>query len=295
MNRLLLLGRRFVWGVNAAGTATLLGAAINPTPADKSGDSLFHPTPKEFLREMSTDRPDKTESAYTVDAGHFQVEMDLATYTHDRDRSGGGDLRTEAWSVAPINLKAGLCHDVDLQLILEPHQRVRTHDRVAGTVVHQSGFGDITVRLKKNFWGNDGGRTALAMMPYVKLPTNEDGLGNNAVEGGVTFPFAVELPAGWSLGAMTEVDLLRNDTGSGRHAAFVNTVTLGHDLIGKLAGYVEFYSEVRAQRGVPWVGTVDLGLTYGLTENLQLDAGINLGVTRSADDFNPFLGLSWRF
>jgi hypothetical protein len=46
------------------------------------------------MREMSTDRPDQTESAYTVDAGHFQVEMDLVSAMFDRDPSGGGDLRT---------------------------------------------------------------------------------------------------------------------------------------------------------------------------------------------------------
>jgi hypothetical protein len=38
------------------------------------------------MREMSTDRPDLTESAYTVDAGHFQVEMDVVRYTYDRRR-----------------------------------------------------------------------------------------------------------------------------------------------------------------------------------------------------------------
>lgn len=29
---------------------------------------------------MSTDRPDKTESLYTVDAGHFQFEADLVSF-----------------------------------------------------------------------------------------------------------------------------------------------------------------------------------------------------------------------
>ena len=44
--------------------------------ADKSIYTLFHPTPREWMREMSTDRPDQTESPNTVDAGHFQVELD---------------------------------------------------------------------------------------------------------------------------------------------------------------------------------------------------------------------------
>jgi hypothetical protein len=36
------------------------------------------------LRELSTDRPDKTERPFTVDAGHFQLEMDLFSYACDR-------------------------------------------------------------------------------------------------------------------------------------------------------------------------------------------------------------------
>ncbi len=279
----------------AALSAAALSAAAEPSAPDKSGHHLFNPTPAALLRELSADRPDKTESAYTVDAGHFQLEMDLATYTHDRDTSGGADIVTEAWAVAPLNLKVGLLNDVDLQLMLETWDSVRTEDRAAGTVARQSGFGDMTVRLKKNFWGNDRGTTALAMMPFVKFPTNQDGLGNNSVEGGVIFPLAVGLPAGWGMGLMTEVDLLRDDAGTGHHASFINTITFAHDIVGKLGGYVEFFSEVSTETGARWIGTVDLGLTYALTDNLQLDAGINIGVTDSADDLNPFVGLAWRF
>ena len=62
----------------------------------------------------------------------------------------------------------------------------------------------------------------------------------------------------------------------------------------ELGGYVEFFSET-SSRGGPWVGTVDVGLTYGMTEDIQLDAGVNVGVTRAAEDVNPFVGLSVRF
>ena len=262
---------------------------------DHSAHHLFKPVPREQLRELSTDRPDKTESPYTVDAGHFQLELDLASYTHDRDQSGGGDTRTDAFAVMPLNIKAGLLNNVDLQVVIETYNHVRVHDRVAGVVEKMSGFGDVTTRLKVNFWGNDGGKTAFALMPFVKFPSNQDGLGNNAVEGGLILPLAVELPRGWGMGLMTEFDFNRNEADSGGHTAFVNTVTFGHDIAGKLGGYVEFFSEVSTERDADWVGTVDLGLTYGLTENIQLDAGINIGVTRSADDFNPFVGLSVRF
>jgi hypothetical protein len=277
---------------DAALSAT--GPAAGP-PADKSQYHLFRPTPSALLREMSTDRPDKTESAYTVDAGHFQAEMDLVTFTSDHDRSNGGDVRVNSFAVAPVNLKVGLLDDLDLQLVLETWNWVKTEDRTSRTTIHQSGFGDIIPRLKFNLWGNNGGRTALALMPFVKVPTHQDELGNRYVEGGLIVPFAADLPKGWSLGLMTQFNVMRDLEGGGYHPDFVNSITFGHDILGKLGGYAEFFSEVSTEAGSPWIGTVDLGLTYAITPNLQLDAGINIGITRSADDINPFLGLSFRY
>ncbi len=268
--------------------------AAQPLP-DKRRYNLFNPTPREYLRELNTDRPDKTESPYTVDAGHVQVEMDLVSYTHDRDRSGGGDTRTGAFAIAPVNLKVGLLNNVDFQVVLGTYTHVRMDDRATGTVEKMSGFGDVTTRLKVNFWGNDGGPTALGLMPIVKFPTNQDGLGNKAVEGGVILPFVVALPGKWDMGLMTQANLLRSDADRRYHPSFVNSITFGHNIVGKLGGYVEFFSTVSTERGSRWVGTVDFGLTYGLTENIQLDAGVNIGVTKSADDLNLFVGLSRRF
>jgi hypothetical protein len=264
--------------------------ADKPLP-DKGGYNLFHPTPHDLMRELTPDRPDKTESPYTVDAGHFQLEMDVATFT--LNRSNGA--RTEAWNVAPVNIKIGLLNNVDLQFIFDNYLYVRTEDRQAHKMTTQAGVGDFTTRLKINLWGNDGGQTAFGILPFVKFPTNTDHLGNDSVEGGVIFPLAVKLPAGWDLGLETGGSFLRNEQDRGYHAEFVNMVTVGRELIGKLGGYLEFFSSVSTEPGSSWVGTVDLGLTYALTKSIQLDAGVNLGVTRSADDVEAFTGLTVRF
>ena len=268
------------------------GAAEAP---DKSRYHLFNPTPREFMRELATDRPDKTESPYTVDAGHFQFEMDVLNYSYDRYNTARADTRTESVAIAPINFKAGLCNRVDLQVVVQSYSSVRAHDRAAGVVEKQRGFGDVIPRLKVNVWGNDGGATAFGVMPFVKLPTNQDRLGNNSVEGGVIFPLAVQLPKGWSLGLMTEWDFIRDGAGTGHHPEFINSITCGHDIAGHLGGYLEFFSAVSTETGSRWVGTVDVGLTYELTQDIHLDAGVNFGLTRAADDLNPFFGISWRF
>jgi hypothetical protein len=265
--------------------------AAGPVP-DKSRYTLFDPTPRALMREMSTDRPDKTESAHTVDAGHFQVEMDLVTYGRDHYRSDHTDV--DAFSVAPTNLKLGLTNRVDLQLVLETYSWVRTEDRIGGAVTHRRGFGDVTVRLKTNLWGNDGGPSAFAAMPFVKLPTNQDDLGNDAVEGGVILPFAFDLPWGWGLGGIVVFAAGEDGDGDGYHPEFIETLALGHDIVGDLAGYVELFSLASTEAGAHWQATADFGLTYMLTEDIQLDGGVNVGLTRAAEDVNPFLGLSFR-
>ena len=269
--------------------------AKSPVPPDKSAYHLFNPTPREQMRDMSTDRPDLTESPYTVDAGHFQVEMDLVSFTYDRHNAERSDTRVESWSFANANLKVGLLNNVDLQLVAPIFNRVRTDDRAAGTKTVSSGFGDLTVRLKMNLWGNDGGKTAFAAMPFVKLPTNQDDLGNDAVEGGLILPLAVELPGGWSMGLMAEFDFNEDSDGGGYHTEFVDSITFSHDIVGQLGGYVEFVSIISTEPDADWIGTVDLGLTFAVTEDIQLDAGVNIGVSRAADDVSPFVGISWRF
>jgi hypothetical protein len=150
-------------------------------------------------------------------------------------------------------------------------------------------------RLKLNLWGNDGGPTALAVMPYFKVPTNADDLGNDAWEGGVILPLAVALPHGFGLGLMSEFDVLENASGRGCHVEFVNTATIGRGVWGPLGAYAEFFSAVSTDDDAPWVGTVDLGLTYDLSADVRIDAGVNIGVTDSADDVNVFLGFSFRY
>lgn len=261
---------------------------------NKSQYHFLNPTPDKLMRDMSTDRPDKTESPYTVDAGHYQIEMSFVDYTYDRHNPEGDDKNVDVLSIAPMNLKAGLTNNVDLQLVMNPHIRERIEEN--SEIERKNGFGDLQTRLKINFWGNDSGKTAFAMMPFIKFPTNTDNLGNNAFEGGLIFPLAVELPNEWSMGLMTEFDFNENPEDDEHYATdFINSVTLGHQIFGDLNGYIEFFSSITDGNSSEWIGIAAAGLTYGLTKDIQLDAGVNIGVTRSADDFNPFVGLSMRY
>lgn len=260
---------------------------------DKGAFNLFNRTPSQYLREMDTDGPGATESPYTVDAGHFQIELTFLAYASERGRLEGKSYELDAWAIAPMILKVGLLNQLDAQLVLEPYDVVR--ERIGTGRVTSRGFGDMTLRLKYNFWGNDGGRTAFAATPYVKFPTSAEGLGNNSIEGGLVLPLSVNLPQDFWLGLTTRFDVIRDEGEDGYHPEFMNSISFGAQLFAKAFGYMEFFSLVSTERDAKCLSTFNTGFIYSLSANLQLNAGVNLGLTRSADDWNPFVGMAWRF
>jgi hypothetical protein len=262
----------------------------NSAPSDKSIYNLFNPVPENLMRDLSPDRPDVTESAYTVDAGHCQLEMDFANFTYNKMDG----TSTKAWDLGDFNFKVGLLNSLDVQFVYDNYLNVHT-EYSSGKSTTQSGFGDFTARLKINLWGDDNGQTAFALLPYVTFPTSTDGLEQNEVEGGVIFPLAVSLPYDFDLSLETAVSVIENDDNDDDHEEFIASASLDHQIIGKLSGFLEFYSNFTTESHTGWVGTVDTGLEYLVTKDIQLDCDCYFGVTSAAPDFNPFCGITIRF
>jgi Putative MetA-pathway of phenol degradation len=255
---------------------------------DKSGYTLFNPTPKEQMRDLSTDRPDTTESPYSVDAGHYQVEWE--TLSVGRDKSGGVTTKTISSSV---NAKVGLTNRSDLQVVLEIYRGVDESGN--GADFDESGIGDLDIRYKFNFWGNDGGPTAAGVMPFITLPTHSDRLDSNRdVEGGLILPFATEIEGGWDLGVMLEMDVVRNAADDGYTVSWLQSITASHDIAGDLGGFLEFVNIASADDNASSEAYFDAGLTYGFGSDIQFDAGTNIGLTQASEDLRFFIGISVR-
>ena len=234
--------------------------------ADESRYTLFDPTPRGLMREMNTDRPDKTESPYTIDAGHLQLEMDVASYTHDRERDAGVTTRVDAWAVAPIDLKLGLCKQVDLQLVVETWNDPETKTSGAGPRRAAS------TRLRRRDdapevqpLGRRRRQDRVRRDAVLKLPTNEDGLGNPR-RGRRDPPVGRRAAARLRHGPDDGVRLPSRPGERRHHPEFVDSITVDHEIVGDLDGYVEFFSAVSTEQDSDWIGTVDLGMIYHLTE-----------------------------
>lgn len=247
---------------------------------------------------MSADRPDVTESPITVDAGHVQIELSLFDLTRDRDDG----VRTRSIGIFPANVKLGLTNNLDIQFVFTPYQRIETSSGGQRDVI--DGFSDDTqIRLKINLWGNDGphpvfGNTAFAVMPFVKFPTGcPDELGNDRVEGGIILPFAADLPGGWGLGLMAEVDLVYNEEDDDYGLDFVHTATLSRAVPGfeRLGFFVEYIGIAPIDTGATYQALGSGGLTFAINHDWMLDCGVTAGISDSADDIGVFVGTTVRF
>ena len=270
-------------------------AAAAPAPApDKSGYTFFNPTPDNLMRSFAPDRPPKADSAYTVDAGHFQYETDLVNYA----QTNFGGVTTRLFQAFDPVWKFGLTNWVDFELQYSGYQNLVATNNATGAVVAKgAGFGDIFVKSKINVFGNDGGAAALAVIPYVKIPSGGFPISNGAVEGGLIAPLQVQLPRDFGLTLMTEIDALKDANDNGRHPNFVNLVNITHPVPGikNLSAALEFFSSVGTDANVPAVYTFDTALIYLLTPNVQLDGGADFGLNRAAPTVQVFMGLSQRF
>ncbi len=274
--------------------AALCGGALAD---DKSGYTLLNPTPRNLMREMTTDRPDITEVPFTVDAGHFQTESTLFGYIRSRPDADGAV--TDGYEFAYTNLRIGLTNDIELSLVWLPYGILNTNGADPEPSGQQSGVGSVDIRAKFNLWGNDDFEqvgSAFAVLPVITVPTDSgNGIGVSDVEGGVAAFLALALPAGFGLGINAGTYAIADADGSGYHAEYMASASGSYDWTKKFATYLEvvgFFGLDDPRGDVVIVGS---GWTYALTDDVQLDGGMNFGVTAASDRYNPFLGLSMRF
>lgn len=264
----------------------LLLAGTCAAQEKKSRYNLFKPVPRSEMGEMQNDRPDVTENAHTVPAGHFQVETDL--FKHTRNTSEGVLYTNDTYFAA--NLKLGVLTNTDIQLVVPVYEAKGARDLNSHTFTGLgSRFGDITLRVKQNLWGNKG-KTAFAVMPFISLGTDN---GPAVPEFGVILPFAAETGGAWSFSAQTQFALAKEQNTNPYTTEWLNSVALGRDISSKLSGFVEAYHTYHFSEKQFHL-YADAGLVYSLSDSFCLDAGLNYGLTKGADKVY-FVGFSFRY
>lgn len=236
---------------------------------------------------MDPDRPNITESPYTVDAGHVQYEAAFVRYQYKTT----DESKQHALLYNYFNIKFGLTNSLAMQLNIQTFAQQTNQDLNTGNRTKQSGFGDLTLRLKQNFLGNDG-NISLAVIPYLTFPTNhyEE---NSKYQGGIIVPIMFKLKNKWQLSTQIEGDRLKDDVGDGLHNQILQSVNISHPIFTKnLNAFLETYYmyDFKAKNISNYI---DAALQYGVSKSVMFDLGFNLGVQKSADHA-LFAGIAFR-
>ncbi len=280
-----------VTGVFSVGT-TGAARAEDPKP-DKSGYTLFNPTPDSALRDFSADRPAKSYGPTTIDAGRVQLELELANYTTQKIDG----IRTTTFVGPNPTARIGLTNNVELQLNIAPYVHQHFRDTNTGLSGSGSGVSDFFARAKINLWGNEGGRTAFALMPYIKAGTAPESIGGNrATEYGIIAPLAFNLPDSVSLVFNSEWDRLKNSDRDGYHSQLVQTISLSRPIMKD----VTLTTELWTSQNFDTFKTVrqysfDTALAWVPRKDLQLDIGANFGLNKETPAFQIYTGITRRF
>lgn len=229
-----------------------------------------------------------TEIPTTVQPGHFLIEVDALSFTVDRQPG----LKYTAFGAATTFLTTGITSRLDLQLGAELY--VRQDFDAAGLTERKSGVGDVYVRAKYRFYESNDTYTAVAVMPYVKIPTNSGGVGNDSVEGGVIVPFQTELMGGFTLAAMGELDFVRNDANNGYDTYAFASASLTRQFFRTVGLYGEAVA-AKSSGGAPWEGTLGAGATLTVSKYAWWDFAIYRGISAGAADWTHVLRFNYGF
>jgi hypothetical protein len=230
-----------------------------------------------FSDDFVPGRPGNTESPISVPAGRWQVETEIGSYSlaHGDDRS---------WSALQSDIRYGLSSGWDAEVIVSP-----LVGQDAGGE-SESGFGDTTLRVRHTFTGQDGNGPAFALIGFVTLPTGTNGQSDGGVEGGLIGTGAFSLT---SNDGVTYTAGAAAVSGSGPYRSDIfGGVNLTHQFTGTLAAYAELFAD-RSEGET--AGTFEVGGTFLSDAHSQWDAGVDLGVTRAADNARFFLGWAHLF
>jgi hypothetical protein len=244
---------------------------------------------------MDTDRPNKTNSPHTIDPGHVQLEIGAFDWTYSRSRTGS-PWQSQA-TFAQTNVRVGILDPLELNVIVNPIAYADSGPDANGQRASKTGFGDLVVGGKLNFWGNDSGddawATALAVQPQVKLPTAPDELGNGHAEVFVGFPFLVNLPEGFHLGLEGVAAWERNAANTDSHAGWQFSTSIDRVLLDTIDVYAEYWIHAAADQKSQQ--SIDVGLSYPLSDHCILDTGLNFGLNDATPDIEWTVGISFKF
>jgi hypothetical protein len=225
-------------------------------------------------QKIETDRPDQTEASSLVFKKSLQVETGAFF-----ESFGAIDATTYNTTL----IRYGLLDNLELRLGIDNSEIKLNSNTIA------SGFSPLLVGVKIKVTEEKGILPEIAFIGHINFHSFASS-DFKTKRTGTDFRFSLshtlseKSSLGYNIGMAWDGDVTT--------AIYVYTIAYGYSFTDKIGGYVEIYGD--AYEDDSFNHLWDMGLTYLINENVQLDISGGTGITQNVQDLFLSAGISIR-
>lgn len=251
--------------------------------------------PAPLTDPIVTDRPDFTESTETVPRGRFQLEGGY-TFSYDSEQKS----RTATHTAPEFLLRTGLTDSFELRLGWAGYdfvsERFPSESRAGRRITVRDSFdggSDLYLGFKQKLFEQKSLRPNFSIIPALTVPSGSAGFSSGDVDPEIKLAWGYELTE--RIGLAGNVNFAGPSEDGRRFFQTAASVSAAFALFDGVGAYVEYFGFYPNGRDSDCAHTANGGLTWQITDNLQLDCRAGVGLNEEADDFFTGVGFSIRF
>ena len=231
--------------------------------------------------EMETDRPDFTEGTRTILPNNIQIE---SGYTFTRNTKNNSSEHTFPEFLARV----GINELVELRLFWEGLSLTRL--RAGDTTSHDDGILDSSLGTKIRLIENDNS-FLLSTIIETTLPTGERNKSSDEFEPAIKLLWAYDLNKNTGIAGNLNANFAADDNGS-LYFQPEASLAIETPLTETIASYLEYFAFFPVNQGIKSEHYLNGGFTYSVTDNLQFDIRLGLGLSKNSDDLFTGVGFA---
>ena len=221
---------------------------------------------------INTERPSFSSSPFALPVGYWQIEAG-----YQLTRNGGAESLRDH-TLPNALLRFGLLEKFELQLNWSGY----TWKKSGGT--ESNGFQDASIGLKWQL-GDSNSSVPIGLFASVSLPIGDQAFSSDDYDPKIGVFWSHSGSLDW-FGTATVLD-------SGDNYQIDNAVGFNFSLAERQGVYLEYHGSYPEGQGP--AHNLNSGMTWLVSNDLQLDVNGGVGLNKRASDFFVGVGISYRF
>lgn len=242
---------------------------------------IFSAIAQDEIPDLVTDRPDATESAFSVPKGLFQIETGFV-FSKDKE----AELDTEGLDLLSTLLRFGVGDGFELRLGFNFRQE--SFSLLDSSILGNSvGLAPLAIGFKYEMMQGEGWVPQMALLASIAMPVGSSDYTSDKIEPGILLSFSHDISDDLGLGYNLGMDFPEEQI-------FKYSLALGYSLSEFVGIYAEVFGQASDVENTVPENYFDAGITWLLLPNIQLDASVGYLLHDHRDGYFMSTGFSWR-